>query len=308
MMKFFAIVFLLSANLVHAASTTDDIRYNLDYINVAFDDGKKIIKKKISYDELNNKNYLNIILPHLSINPKQEKSAWAGVKLRDVLNNSKYAFDQNSDITIVGSDEYLSQKDVFDVLNTDIIIARYENGQKISRYKGGQQVIMPDEYSPDDPRLRHHAFWIWYVNTIFFDTLRPIVTLSDGQNRQTINLTEKFSGLSSENIVFPTFPPGVRKEFEFENVNQITVTSIKLSVLIKSETNFSSPITVAESYLGNKVVINEGFENYLLIYKWNGRNIHPKYGGPVQLCHQEKILTCLHFVESVEIINSSEKK
>ena len=276
---------------------------NYEIIRVLTMANKSIHEKTIDLNKLETNYVDNIIHPSKGVYGGR-KSKWEGILLRDLLTNAGINIqNQNEKITIVANDNYSSQIEVSDIRNYDIFLATKLNDKLIPQYKGGVHTIYPINNRNLPKLFNDSSFWVWSVNTIFMGDFQPTLKLVVSGHENIIDLSS-LQGITLENRLRAS-PNGSQKDKILKyNVQASTIPILRLASQLNSNKPDKVKYTSINVHTYNKknFTINKHMERYQVIFKWDGKNISPAYGGPIQICRSDIVADCMYYVEYVEFL------
>ena len=219
----------------------------------------------------------------------QAPQKWTGVSLEQILKKTKIRPNDSDEITIIGSDKYLSEFKFSDFKSGTPIFSYILNGQKISEKKGGIHTIFPSasKFSPTS------AVWVWNVKSIHIGPTKSLIAFSFENSQKTINLSD-FKSKTNASLVLIAHPPGKhlndREEFRMD------VSKVRLKELVDISGKGLSIETIFET----KTLLASEVTDYFLIFG-SKESIPRHLGGPVQICKENDLKSCLFFADKITL-------
>jgi len=280
-----------TAPAVHNQNVTS---FSLFYVGK---DGQTL-EKIFKYDELKSNGSFKAKSPHGMLNPEGKIEEWSGVTVPSLMEKiGKADSKSTSDVTVIGFDGYLAQMEMRDFYNPNAILATHANGVKVAANKGGPQLFFPNQ----DPSLRKELLFegwgVWYVTAFIVGDLNPRVPLLSGNGAPKVASLENLKGTTRASTIY--FPPGhFRTPVAQKTVN---IETQNFYTWLQSQTDKKFEKLQVATYYGDSVPISGKFEDFDIVFRWDGKTIPAKFGGPIHICPKGKVSNCLFFVKSIHL-------
>lgn len=248
---------------------------------------KKMLYQEIDISKLTIENQITKHPDDVYANQPPQK--WSGVSLEQILKTAMISPKDSDEVTIIGSDKYLAEFKFSDFKSGTPIFAYILNGQKISEKKGGIHTIFPSasKFSTTS------AVWVWNIKSIHIGPTKPLMAFSYEKSQKTINLSD-FKSKTNASLVLIAHPPG--KHLNDRDEFRMDVSKIRLKELIDISGKGLSIETIFET----KTLLPSEVTDYFLIFG-SKESIPRHLGGPVQLCKENDLKSCLFFADKITL-------
>jgi len=258
--------------------------------------GSQVQIVEMPYAHLEPNSSYTLVHPDTSLNPAKHKQKWSGQFFKSILTKAKINPPSNSEITIVGSDDYLAQIDFGDVVQFSPLLATHKDDRKIEWREGGASTIFPVHLHPNSLWFQKAHWWVWTVSAVFVGRPSPILSVKKGTITKPFDLSQELGARTKTSNVLN--PEGHRKNIAIKG--EVKVSYWNLSDFLKTRGVAPSQEIIVETYNGRSEVLKAS-DSHELVFLWNGQSIPPSLGGPIQVCVPMKALRCLYFVRSLNI-------
>ena len=189
-------------------------------------------------------------------------------------------FSPDQDMTLVGTDQYVSFLPSAQMARACGILADRADGAPISPHRGGPlKMIYPERAG------LHLAAYTWYVDTIFLGDGRFLpLRLTTGDGSRLLSAAKMAAMTGPEVTGFVSIPNGYRKDLP-PLPPKVRHAGVPLSRFLAGREGSWTQIEFIP-HVGRPVVVDRKtprVAEFLVVTRLSGKPLHPAFGGPYSL-------------------------
>ena len=255
------------------------------------------VHKVIPIKSIHSNSSLKLVSPHPIKNPHKTVNVWEGFEVRAMLRANHFNLQPNEEIVFVGSDKYVAQLKIREILKHKILIALKRDGNKIEWYDGGPQLVYPNQSKDLPDYLQKDSWWAWAICAIFIGSSPPQLRILSPEKNRLLNLSNRKGNSTRQKRSYPHGPRTVGAPKSDAEVSWVSLHDVFGTSIGDQKLKFA-----VTTYLGESIIVSGSPTSLVLQFAWNGETISPAFGGPVQLCEMGSQSKCTFFVKSIELV------